>query len=191
MNKSQLASQPISNENVGFFDKQIRVAIGAAMIIAVLMNSPETMGAWKLLLLASIPVIASAILGWDPLYALMGKSTYVPKEEEIQQRDWTYSNVGIIDRGIRFAIGILLLADALTMANMPINAIMALMSIPFIVTAIIAWDPIYALFKLNSFAMKADAEIAEPGASDQSLARYYEFPNLPEQNLKAPYAKAA
>lgn len=178
MSNPKYAKQDFFDQNVGSMDRQVRLVIGIAIIMAVLLNQPESLGAWNLALLASIPVIASAILGWDPLYAVLGKSNYVPEEEDIHQRSWTYSNLGIIDRSLRLVLGALIIVEVLSMGDSPMHAALALLAIPLITSAIIAWDPIYALFNLNSFAARVDAEVAEPGASEQTLAKYYEFPKL-------------
>ena len=179
MTYPKTTKQSYYEQNVGSMDRQVRFVIGFAMIVAVLLNQPETLGVWSLVLLASIPVIASAILGWDPIYAALGKSNYVPEEESIQQKSWTYSNLGIIDRSLRLFLGAAILIDILLMGDSPMQAALALVAIPLITSAMIAWDPIYALFNLNSFAARVDAEVAEPGANEQTLAQYYEFPNPP------------
>jgi len=191
MKYPQITKQNFFNLNLGFMDRQVRLVLGMAMILTVLLNPTEMTGAWNLLLLAAIPIVASAIVGWDPLYAIAGKSYYVPQEEDIHQRSWAYSNMGIIDRTFRLAIGALIIVDVLLMGNVPGQNVLALLAIPLIATAIIAWDPIYALFKLNSFAARVDAQIAEAGASEQSLAKYYEFPQATKAMENSAYSKAA
>jgi len=178
-------------QNVGFMDRQIRGVIGAVMIIGAMLISPEAMGidVENFLFLASIPIIASAIIGWDPFYAMLGVSKYVEKEENIQQRNWSYSNLGIVDRVFRFVLGTLLLMGVLMTSATEIPAAATLFAIPLILSAMIAWDPIYAMFDLNSFATRADVEVAEPGSNEKTLARYYEFPGTnKEENT---YSKAA
>lgn len=191
MTNPNTAKHEFFEQNVGSMDRQARLVIGFAMILAILFNQPHSLGEWNLLLLAAIPVISSAILGWDPLYALFGKSNYIPEEDDIHQRNWTYSNLGIIDRGLRLAIGAMIIADVLLMGESSLHAALALLAIPIIATAIIAWDPIYALFNLNSFAARVDAEAAEPGVNEQTLAKYYEFPTLATTTKTANLPKAA
>lgn len=59
--------------NMGKLDKYVRYGIGALLIGSVLFLAPSTMG-WDVLIpLLAIPIVASAILGWDPLYALFQK----------------------------------------------------------------------------------------------------------------------
>jgi len=191
MFNKQIIERPMLEQNLGFMDRQIRAVIGSAMILGVLINPPALMGAWTFLLLAAIPVIATAITGWDPLYAMLGRSTYVAKEEDIHQRSWMYSNIGVVDRVLRLGLGSLMLMNALTLGSVSAEVALALMSIPVIASAIIAWDPIYAALGLNSLATRGDAMAAEPGASAQSLAKYYEFPNSPTTVQSDTFVKAA
>jgi len=59
--------------NVGNVDKVVRYVIGATLIGITLAITPANMGWTVLLALISIPVFISAIIGWDPLYALFQK----------------------------------------------------------------------------------------------------------------------
>jgi len=131
---------------------------------------------WSVMLLASIPFITMAITGWDPLYAIAGKTAYVEGEEDIQQRSWTSTNLGAIDRVVRLGAGAVLIATLMTMNTMQSDLIITLFAIPLIVTAIIAWDPFYALMNINSFASRVDVETAEPDTSEQTLGTFYVFP---------------
>jgi Protein of unknown function (DUF2892) len=57
--------------NVGSADKVVRVLIGLALLsLLVLMEGP-----WKWLGLAGIVPLATAALGYCPLYSLLGMST--------------------------------------------------------------------------------------------------------------------
>lgn len=182
------STRQIYKSNLNFTDRQIRYVVGAALLAIPLLVQPETMGLWTIMILSSIPVITTAILGWDPLYAVLGKTTYVEGEEEIQQRSWTCPNIGILDRAIRLTIGGVLLASLLTLNTMSTEMVIALLSIPLIVSAITAWDPIYAALGSNSFASRGDVTAAEPEASDQTIAACYEFP---QSKAKKQYSQAA
>jgi len=171
------------NQNLGFTDRQLRTVIGTLMITIPMFTVPETLGLWSVLILAAIPVLTTAIIGWDPLYAVLDKTTYVAHEEEIHQRHWSYANIGIIDRGLRFGVGFILLYALLTMSEMTSAMVITFIAIPSIVSAITAWDPIYALFGINSFGSRHDVEAAEPEANDKTLAACYEFPQ-PQANYK-------
>lgn len=176
MSTSTVMNRGIMKPNLSFSDRQVRFVIGATMIAGTLVVMPETIGMWSIALLASIPFIAMAINGWDPLYALIGKSAYVEGEEDIQQRSWTCPNVGIIDRAVRAGVGMVLLATLLTMNVMTAELVVTLLAIPLVTSAIIAWDPLYAMLGINSFASKIDVETAELDASEQTLGACYVFP---------------
>ena len=189
MNTSTAMKGYFMQPNISFTERQIRFVIGATMIAVVLMVQPETMGMWSILALASVPFITMAIIGWDPLYAMMGKSTYVEGEEDIQQRSWTCPNIGTIDRGVRLGSGLMLMFLLLSMNTMHADMVFTLLAIPLIITAITAWDPLYATLGINSFASQVDVEATEPDASEQTLAACYNFPR--RQSVSASYPHAA
>ncbi|WP_455208697.1 YgaP family membrane protein [Kaarinaea lacus] len=189
MKTSTAIQRDFMSPNLSFSDRQFRFVIGASMVAAGIIVTPETMGMWSIVLLASIPFITMSITGWDPLYAILGKSTRVEGEEDIQQRSWTCPNVGTIDRAVRFSIGLMLLASLLTMTTMQADMVFTLLAIPLIVTAITAWDPFYAALGTNSFASRIDVEAAEPDASEQTLGACYIFPH--RQRTSADLSRAA
>lgn len=189
MNTSSTNQGQQLGQNLGFADRQIRAVIGTVMLTAPVLTVSGSIGAWGILMLASVPVLVTTIMGWDPLYALMGKSTYEYHSEDIHQRHWTHNNIGIVERGIRFALGIMLLTALMGMPSMNAAMAFALLSVPLIVTAITAWDPFYAAMSMNSFSSISDVEAAEPGMSETTLAEYYEFPQSKGQNQE--YVKAA
>lgn len=176
MTTSTAMNRGIMKPNLSFSDRQVRFVIGATMIAGTLIAMPETIGLWSIVLLASVPFIAMAINGWDPLYALIGKSAYVEGEEDIQQRSWTCPNLGLIERAVRLGVGMTLIATLMTMNVMQADLIMTLLAIPLIMSAIIAWDPLYAMLGINSFASRVDVETAELDASEQTLGSCYDFP---------------
>ena len=137
---------------------------------------PETLGLWSIPMLAAIPLLATAIIGWDPLYAYLDKSSYVSNGEDIQQSNWSSANLGVIDRGIRMGVGLAMLYALLTMTTMTAGMVLTLLAIPLIMSAIIAWDPVYALLGINSFASRTDVKAAELEPNDQVLAELYKCP---------------
>lgn len=61
-----------ASPNVGNVDKIVRYAVGIALIAPIFVLSTPT--TWILLApLVAIPVVISAITGWDPIYALFQK----------------------------------------------------------------------------------------------------------------------
>ena len=189
MNTSTAMKRNFMQPNLSFSDRQIRFVIGATMIAATLIVTPETMGMWSIVALASIPFIAMAIIGWDPLYAIAGKSAYVEGEEDIQQRSWTCPNIGAIDRAVRFGAAMVLMATLMTMDVMQAGLVITLLAIPLVVTAITAWDPIYAALGVNSFASRIDVETAELDADEKTLGACYSFPQSSRSSV--PYPRAA
>ena len=183
INRSVMKQRQRFSQNLGFMDRQARTTIGTLMIATPMFAVPETMGLWSILVLAAIPVLSTAIIGWDPLYELMEKTTYVTHEENIQQSNWSCANIGIIDRGIRFGVGLTLLYALMRMGTMTTEMALTLLAIPLIVSAITAWDPICAALKINSFGSRIDVEAAEPDVDRQTLAEYYEFA-IPQQSTR-------
>lgn len=59
--------------NISNRDKVVRYAVGAIAIGAVLATAPANVGWAVLLPLLAIPMVISAIIGWDPVYALFQK----------------------------------------------------------------------------------------------------------------------
>lgn len=188
MKSSGMKQRQWFSQNLGFTDRQLRTVVGTLMITIPMFAVTGTMGLWSILVIAAIPVLTTAIIGWDPLYALMEKTTYVACEEDIQQRNWSYANIGIIDRAIRLGIGVTLLYALLTIGAMTADMVLTLMAIPLIASAITAWDPIYATLGINSFGSRMDVEAAEPEASEQTLAACFEFPQQPTSQKVYPRA---
>lgn len=67
------------------------------------------------------------------------------------------SNLGVIDRATRYLVGAvligsLLLVGAVASAAWPIGwlVMLPLISIPIVISAIVRWDPIYAIFGVSS-----------------------------------------
>ena len=59
--------------NVGNVDKLVRYGVGAALIGSILVVAPILIGWIALFPLIAIPIVISAIIGWDPIYALFHK----------------------------------------------------------------------------------------------------------------------
>ena len=174
--------------NLSFTERQLRYIGGIALIAVPLMMASETLGLWSIMVLSSIPVITTAIMGWDPLYALAGRTTYVEGEAQIQQRSWTCPNLGIVDRVLRLGVGVGLIMPLFSMSAMGDGIAITLLSIPLIITALIAWDPIYAALNVNSLASRVDVHAAEPESSEQVIAACYTFPT---QHKNEDYPRAA
>jgi hypothetical protein len=68
----------ITAVNVGMADSALRLAVGSTMISGFMLFSPTPVGWTGLLPLLAIPIIATAIIGWCPIYALVKVNT-LPK----------------------------------------------------------------------------------------------------------------
>jgi hypothetical protein len=176
-------------QNLGLADRQIRAVIGTLLLTIPILAITGPLGLWSVVMLASIPVLNTAITGWDPIYAIIGKNTYQARLEDIQQRHWTHANIGIIERGIRLGVGLVMLTALMGAPSMTGGMALTLLAIPLIMTAITAWDPFYAAMSVNSFTSRIDVEAAEPGIDESKLAEYYEFPQTQVNSDR--YANAA
>jgi hypothetical protein len=66
------------NQNIGSTDTLVRYVVGATLIgitmVAPTMAAPLPSASWTVLLsLVAIPIVISAIMRWDPIYALFQK----------------------------------------------------------------------------------------------------------------------
>jgi Inner membrane protein YgaP-like, transmembrane domain len=59
--------------NVGNTDKLVRFVVGAALIGSIFVITSAQFGWITLLPLIAIPIVISAIMGWDPIYAMFHK----------------------------------------------------------------------------------------------------------------------
>jgi Inner membrane protein YgaP-like, transmembrane domain len=59
--------------NIGNVDKLVRYFVGGVLIGSILIVAPTQVGWMALLPLMAIPIVISAIIGWDPIYALFQK----------------------------------------------------------------------------------------------------------------------
>ncbi len=185
-----ITSKPLTTDtltpNISYQSREIRILAGTATILALMIAAPTPIGLWGLAALIAIPVIASGIIAWDPVHALFGINHYNEAEGEIQQRRWSCPNVGTVDRIARFGVGILLLASAFTSTEIVWQSIIILLAIPVVMSAIMAWDPLYALAYTNTFASKADVQSADPELKDSTLAKFYHFPSsMPADKMES------
>jgi hypothetical protein len=116
------------------------------------------------------------MIGWDPLYTLLGLNTDKQHDEEIHQRSWMLSNVGMFDRVLRIALGASLIGFTMSGTFTGVEMVAALVAVPLIITALIAWDPIYALTDINTFASRHDVEMANIELREETVAKLYDFP---------------
>ncbi len=178
--------------NISFVERQIRILAGSAIIISFMLAAPIPVELWGVSALLAIPLIASGIIGWDPIYAVLGKNLYDAAEGEIRQRSWSCPNIGTVDRIARLGAGVLLLAAIFTSAEIVWQGVAALLAIPVIMSAVIAWDPLYALAYTNTFVSKSDVRTADPTLEESVLAMFYRFPSPTDTGgMNNPLSRAA
>jgi hypothetical protein len=189
--KTRKDTHNFSQHNLSITDREVRVLVGAGMIAAVMINASSPIGAMPYLALVAIPFIITALIGWDPLYSLVGLNTDKQRDDEIQQRNWAYNNIGMFDRAIRFALGSALIAFTLSGAVAGWEAVASLAAVPLIATAIFAWDPFYALTNNNTFASRYDVEMANTELGEDTVAKLYDFPTQAASSNSDLHGKAA
>ena len=155
--------------NVGFIDRELRIIIGSAVMLAIMFASPIMTWSLAIAMLIMIPVVMSSIIGWDPLYALVGISTR-RHDETIEQRDWACPNVGTVDRLGRLAIGVALIIATLMEVTHTSTAIAA---IPLVISALIAWDPLYAMMRVNTIGSTAELKSSDLDIGGATLHNLY------------------
>ena len=180
-----------SQHNLGITDREVRVLVGAGMIAAVMFYSPAPIGLWSLLALTAIPLIITGMVGWDPLYTLFGLNTDKQRDEQIHQRGWKLGNIGMFDRVIRIVLGAGLIGFTMSGTFTGVEMVAALVAVPLIVTALIAWDPIYAMTDINTFASRHDVELANAELREETVAKLYDFPTLVSADNTNSHGKAA
>lgn len=138
----------IYDANLGLTDRVIRIAIGAALVVSFMVFQEAGSSVFAALALLAIPTVTTALLSWDPLYALLGISS------NGQQRDTGFadSNVGTIDRGIRYGVSGAMVLSFLVLAPTPVglSALLPLAAIVVFATAVTGWCPLYTLANLST-----------------------------------------
>ena len=179
MNRQSSKISSFTMQNIGFFGRELRMVIGVALIASVF-AVPAPIGLWALAPLIAVPIIMSAIMAWDPVYALVNRNTRIGDQSNIHQRTWSSPNIGTFERGLRIVVGAAMIAPMMLsggMADVTVAAL-ALAAIPVMISAMIAWDPLYAIGSINTFSSKSDVASVGPELDEGSLARVYEFESL-------------
>lgn len=188
---AKTAAKRFYQTNLGFTDREVRMLAGAGMIAAVIFYAPTPIGLWGLLALAAIPIIATSIMGWDPLYALLGFTTYHRNESDIHQRTWFASNIGTVDRYVRVGLAGILIGSMIFGPLVSWELAGAMAAILLVASAMMAWDPLYALAGLNTFASKKDVALVNSETENATLGKLYTFPKQARKTRSGEFAKAA
>ena len=138
-----------TNTNVGTMDRYIRFAIGASLIAVPLLYQGVDAEFAALTSLVAIPVIFTAITRWCPLYAFL----HVQSIKHKYENNRFYSrNVSTADTVMRYLLGAALIMATMMLTSVadPWLVVLALLAVPIISSAIMQWDPIYAMFEIGT-----------------------------------------
>ena len=147
-------------KNMGDGDRVIRVLIGALLTGYTMGLNIEPLGWFSVLPLLAIPVVMTAIMGWDPLYSLANFST--SKSTSVTTLGFMASNLGKTDTIVRYVVGSAMLVATLLFSPVPIGlvALIPLAAAILILTSIAGWDPIYATFRLDTREQPGDLPVS-------------------------------
>lgn len=180
MNTIATTSGPAGLANVGSLDRLARLALGA-VLIGIELTAGEPRGANVVMTLAAIPLIATALIAWDPFYALLGKRTATLHATAVDPRSYRQRdanagiNMGWPDRLGRFGVGAALLSVTLLGTGAVEWAVYAaLVSVPIIMTGMMGYDPIYRLAGIRS-AMLVQAPASVSAATLSQPVQVFSF----------------
>jgi len=169
--------------NIGSLDRVARLVL-ASVLIGIPLSGVEPMAANVTMMLVAIPLVMSAIMAWDPIYAFFNVRTATLKARPLaawnsDARDNDGLNVGWIDRIGRFGLGAALLSVTLLgTVDGAMHSYAALASIPVIMTGVIGWDPFYHFFGLRTATLPI--ETAEDYGSTKVTDMFTVFDAEPE-----------
>ncbi len=143
--------------NVGGSDRVLRAILGG-VLLANGVYGTGPLGLDAVLIMLSIPLIISAIIAWDPFYAMLKVRTAtlrihaVPYRKALKLNADGGINVGTVDRISRIAIaGVLLATPFLLPGAVGVATVAAVLAgIVVMLTAVTGWDPIYAAMNVRT-----------------------------------------
>lgn len=81
--------------------------------------------------------------------------------QNANRKSFSKPNVGGSDRLLRAILGAILLADGIYGTGpLGLDAVLIILSVPLIISAMFAWDPFYALFKVRTATLHDHAAIS-------------------------------
>ena len=142
--------------NMGTVDRYIRFMIGAGLIAVPLLYSGVDAEYAALTSLIAIPIIFTAIARWCPVYALLRAHSI---RRSTGNTEFHSQNLSISDAVTRYLLGaILILVTMLyTSVGDPWLIVLSLIAVPIIHSAIMLWDPIYALLDIGTHRQPVNA----------------------------------
>ncbi|WP_455200586.1 YgaP family membrane protein [Kaarinaea lacus] len=138
-----------TNTNVGTVDRYIRFAIGASLISVPLFYQGVDAEYAALTSLVAIPVLFTAIARWCPLYAFLHVQSI---KHRYDNNRFYGKNISTADTLVRYLLGTALIMATMMLTSVadPWLVVLALMAIPIISSAIMQWDPVYAMFEIGT-----------------------------------------
>lgn len=133
----------IYSQNVGNGDRLIRLVASATLIGVFMIFQTTASKFYSPLALLAIPIAITAMMKWDPIYAWLKWNT---SKNRAYHPVFTATNVGRIDRYIRYGLATALIAGFALFTPTPVawTTVLALIAIPIAATAITGWCPFYA-----------------------------------------------
>ena len=172
--------ESFTSANVGSLDRLLRTVLGSVLIVDGLYSAAPTLGLLGgVLILLSIPLFTSAIMAWDPIYAMLKirTATFRTKDTHLAENqkhnaNGGINNVGTVDRVFRMALSSLLLATPAILAG-PVGYVAVtgvLAGFIVMMTVITGWDPIYQLARIRTVTLPmASAIIAHSSIEELTL----------------------
>ena len=161
--------QNFTAANVGSFDRLMRTILGSVLIVDGMYSAAPTLGLLGAgLILLSVPLFTSAIMAWDPIYAMLKirTATFRTKDTHLAENqkhnaNGGINNVGTVDRVFRMALASLLLATPAILAG-PVGYVAVagtLAGLIVMATVITGWDPIYQLARIRTVTLPITSAI--------------------------------
>ena len=172
--------ESFTSANVGSLDRLLRTVLGSVLIVDGLYSAAPTLGLLGgVLILLSIPLFTSAIMAWDPIYAMLKirTATFRTKDTHLAENqkhnaNGGINNVGTVDRVFRMALSSLVLATPAILAG-PVGYVAVtgvLAGFIVMMTVITGWDPIYQLARIRTVTLPmASAIIAHSSIEELTL----------------------
>lgn len=162
--KDQLRYASHTYSNVSTLDRLARLVL-SALLIAIPLLEPTEMN--MLMMLVAIPLVMSAIMAWDPVYALFKIRTATLHAQPAfawgrrAESEGDGPNVGMLDRVVRLSFGAALLSVPLLFSwlesiDTDVLVFSTLAAIPIVLTSAIGWDPIYQVLGLRTATLSVD-----------------------------------
>ena len=139
--------ETVNEGRIGFLERAIRGGVGLAVIMAALHLSIENVVAYPYLMLFATLVVLSAIVGWDPIYALARRMAGSMKQ--IESLSFSSGNIAMPDRVMRVVLGSAVLIYSLEVEIGGVEAypFVKLFASLVVLTGIAGWDPFYSAFR--------------------------------------------